>query len=247
MEKNNLLNKSMVLMIMILILGANIVIGSQVINEDRNFITVISPNGGEFWYGTQNIELWIDEDIPFLPFAVTILYSNSDDETWITIVEDYEDLINPYQWDTTTIPDGNHYLIMAILKCDEDLDGTYESIWGGDISDSYFSVVNGPWLEVGISDGFIFTIKNVGIEDATDINYNFNIKNGFFFFTPREKTGMIELLQPNASFEIEMPTIGIGLGIITDLPEMIITAECAEGASIELSFRFKIFFRILEI
>ena len=107
--------------------------------------------------------------------------------------------------------------------------------------------LTGPELAIGITDGFIVIIRNIGGANATDVNWGIAIDGGFFFFTPREDSGTIETLGSGKSVEIAMPTRGIGLGRLTDIPTITATAECAEGSSAEASLEFRILFSFIII
>jgi len=132
--------------LVLLIFMTSSIVNANTINSFENkdnVITLLTPNGGEMWNLTQNITWNITGELPFKPFAVTIQYKNETCD-WTTIIEDREDISTPYKWDTTTVSDGDNYLIKVILKEDFDINGTYETYWDNDTSDETFIIKNNP-------------------------------------------------------------------------------------------------------
>ncbi len=92
-------------------------------------------------------------------------------------------------------------------------------------------------IEGGI--GITAVIKNIGDADATDIEWTITIEGGFIILTP-EALDTIDNLAPDESAEITMSVLGIGLGIITEMPTITVTAEYAVGVFAEDSVEAKI-------
>ena len=63
----------------------------------------------------------------------------------------------------------------------------------------------------------------------------------------KNESGTIETIAADTSEEITMSVLGIGLGIIFEIPTITATAECAEGASAEDSVTAKILFTSVSI
>lgn len=101
-----------------------------------------------------------------------------------------------------------------------------------------------PELDIGSiigGRGLTAVIKNIGAVDATNVDWIITIEGGFIILT-KEKSDTIGTLAVDGSEEIKMFVLGIGLGIITDMPTITIAAECAEGASAEVILTAKIIF-----
>jgi len=99
-----------------------------------------------------------------------------------------------------------------------------------------------PILEIGAitgGNGITAVIKNVGNADATDVEYNIAIEGGLII-TPRADSGDLGTIAPGDSETVTFGPIGIGLGILTPMPKITVTAECAEGSSAEKSAEARI-------
>ena len=96
-------------------------------------ITVLSPNGGEYWNGTQTIN-WTATDPQADPLTYTIYYSLNGGQTWIQLAARLTE--TSYQWDTTTDENGTNCLIQV-----EASDGTHTGV---DVSDTSFEIANEP-------------------------------------------------------------------------------------------------------
>jgi hypothetical protein len=94
--------------------------------------------------------------------------------------------------------------------------------------------------------GLTAVIKNIGVIDATNVDWTITIEGGFIILT-KEKSDTIGTLAVDGSQEINMFVFGFGLGIIFDMPTITITAECAEGPSAEDSVTAKIIFTSVSI
>ncbi len=80
--------------------------------------------------------------------------------------------------------------------------------------------------------GITVVIKNVGNADATDVEYDITIEGGLIII-PKTDSGDLGTLVPGQSANVTFGPMGIGLGIITPMPEITVAAECAEGSSDE--------------
>jgi len=78
--------------------------------------------------------------------------------------------------------------------------------------------------------GISAIIKNEGDVAATDVNWNISIDGGLIILTPGI-SDMITTILADESEAIEMFVLGFGLGILTPIPTITITVECAEGSS----------------
>ena len=93
-----------------------------------------------------------------------------------------------------------------------------------------------------ITGGFGITavIKNIGNNDINNVEWSISVKGGILIF-PKKTSGTIDTLAVGDSKEIKMSLFGLGLGILRDMPEITVTAECAEGSSANKSVTAKIF------
>ena len=103
-----------------------------VLDETSTLIELTYPNGGEILSGYVNIS-WLVTNPPSESYNLSIYYKNSE-ESWIKIVEEYNDINGPYLWDTTLVEDGYPYWIRLVLSASSK---TCE-----DISDFPFSINN---------------------------------------------------------------------------------------------------------
>lgn len=96
-------------------------------------VTVMSPNGGEYWQGTQPIT-WTATDPQDDPLTYTVYYSPNGGATWTQLTTG---LTEPsYALDTTMVVDGVNYLIKV-----EASDGVHTGV---DVSDAPFEIANAP-------------------------------------------------------------------------------------------------------
>lgn len=79
-------------------------------------ITVTAPNGGEIWNGSKSIR-WNATDPDDDALTISIYYRNSSNSSasWTTI-SSAESNTGSYTWDTTSVLDGNAYLINVTAK-----------------------------------------------------------------------------------------------------------------------------------
>lgn len=129
-------------------------------------VTLLQPNGGEFWAGTQEITWNASDPDDDNALKIDIRYSNDGGSTWHIIATD-EDNDGSYSWDTTTVSDGSNYLIKVIAK---DPHGATDE----DTSDSSFTIdATSPAVTViapnggeQLGGGYTFQIE----WEATDTN-----------------------------------------------------------------------------
>lgn len=89
-----------------------------------------------------------------------------------------------------------------------------------------------PELEIeSISggNGVTTVIKNTGDGDATDMDVTITIEGGLII-SPGEYE-YPDTIGAGNEVEITMSVFGVGLGILTPMPEITVTIECAEGVS----------------
>ena len=105
-----------------------------VYNLGRNapVISVVSPRGGEIWWGTQEVK-WRAVDPDGDALTVSLAYSLDVGATWHTLARSIPD-VGSYVWDTTSIPNCDLVWLRATVS-----DGQQTS---DDLSDGPFSVRN---------------------------------------------------------------------------------------------------------
>jgi hypothetical protein len=97
-------------------------------------VEVTSPNGGEVWSGIQDIT-WSAQSITGNPIIeIKIHYSRDGGKTWHEIASG-EDNDGQYSWDTSTVPDGIHYLIKISAS---------DGYLGGEDRSNVFFTINNP-------------------------------------------------------------------------------------------------------
>jgi len=96
-------------------------------------VTIMNPNGGEVWSGTQTI-IWTALDPQNDPLIFTVYYSPNGGATWTQLAVGLT--MPSYSWDTTTVVNGANYLVKV-----EAHDGTYT---GPDVSNAPFEIMNAP-------------------------------------------------------------------------------------------------------
>ncbi len=87
--------------------------------------------------------------------------------------------------------------------------------------------------------GVTVAIKNVGAGNATNVKWNITIDGGFIII-PKADSGELGTLASDQSANLTFGPMGIGLGIITAMPKITVTATCAEGSSAEKSAEARI-------
>ncbi|MHA1450848.1 MAG: hypothetical protein ACTSP4_15685, partial [Candidatus Hodarchaeales archaeon] len=96
----------------LLILIASFFLLSMVIPASSKTVIVspviISPNGGEILSGTVIIS-WTEANDTATPVTYNVSYSADSAATWISLITNYNQ--TSLGWDTTSVADGNFYLI----------------------------------------------------------------------------------------------------------------------------------------
>ena len=94
-------------------------------------VTVISPNGGEFWSSNKEVS-WTASDSEGDPMTFSIQYSASGGAGWSTIASGLSSY--SLSWDTSSLSESGNYLIKVIAK----------DSWGegSDTSNSTFTIDN---------------------------------------------------------------------------------------------------------
>jgi hypothetical protein len=101
-----------------------------------------------------------------------------------------------------------------------------ESNW----SESVSVALAGPYLTLGrISGGLGLTIeiKNIGENDAKNVTVDIQTTKGFFIIS-NPKQLQIELIPAGGSIERKIRLWGVGFGVLTDLPKVILTAQAPD-------------------
>ncbi len=91
----------------------------------RSFI--YSPKGGESLKGTVTISWRPSGDFFSHPVTYLVEYSNDGGNSWSEIISSISD--TTCSWDTTSVTDGNNYLIRVTSSCDGGLTRTYISVF----------------------------------------------------------------------------------------------------------------------
>ena len=100
------------------------------------------------------------------------------------------------------------------------------------LMEPYGDVPEGVLVKIKGGIGLRIFIKNYGNDVITSVNWSITI-NGGLSITPRADSGNLGTLAPSQSANITFRLMGIGLGILTPMPKITVTAECAEGSSTE--------------
>jgi len=125
-----------------------------------------------------------------------------------------------------------------------------ESDWSDPLSVEISEVPDEPELIVHSitgGKGVTVVIKNIGNADATDIEWSISIDGGLFFWKPTESSDTVDAIAINESETITMEVGGIGLGILTEIPTITVSAECAEGPSTEHNETARIIFSSVKL
>jgi len=148
----------------------------------------------------------------------------------------YDECINI--WDDDYPSGGNYW--DDYTGVDEDEDGigdTPYNIPSGSSQDRY--PLMEPYIfpkleifEVTSGIGVSATIKNVGEGDANDVRWNITFEGGLIVL-PRKNADVIPTLAANESVDIKMWVFGIGLGKLTDMPVITITANAPDSNTAE--------------
>jgi hypothetical protein len=108
-------------------------IASQTISANPPVVTLMVPNGGESWDGTQMVS-WQATDPDGDSLQFTLLYSPDGGSTWLPVVTGLTG--NEFALDTTTLPGSNDALLRVLAS-----DGGHTAT---DDSDATFSVADKP-------------------------------------------------------------------------------------------------------
>ena len=159
-------------------------------NQEPTTIQLLTPNGGENWSGTQDIEWTLN--VSANNYSIIIEYRFGQTGEWETIVI-LENLTTTYAWDTTTVNDGFPYWIQVSLLKESELIGVDES-------DDPFTISNAARIIGEIADGSEQPIEGVQvcITETSAISR--------CTFTNEE--GTYELIVPTGTYTIEVRKIG---------------------------------------
>ncbi|MFX0207090.1 MAG: hypothetical protein ACFFDT_13965 [Candidatus Hodarchaeota archaeon] len=101
------------------------------LKEDAPTVTVASPNGGESLSETETLS-WTASDADGDSLTYSVYYSADNGGTWALLASGLTN--TSIDWDTTTVPDGEEYLIKVVVS-----DGT---LTAEDQSDDVFTIDN---------------------------------------------------------------------------------------------------------
>ena len=90
--------------------------------------------------------------------------------------------------------------------------------------------------------GLTVTISNIGNSIATDVEWSMTITGGLIML-PRGDSGIIKSIESDESEDVTINILGIGIGIITEMPSIEITITCTEGVMYSESTNAKIVIR----
>ncbi len=88
-------------------------------------------------------------------------------------------------------------------------------------------------------------VKNVGNVTAADLDVNILTEGGLIIFSGEYEVP--DNVSAGEEVEILMSVFGIGVGIFTPMPEIKVTAECAEGPSTEHNETARILFSSVKL
>jgi hypothetical protein len=95
--------------------------------------------------------------------------------------------------------------------------------------------------EISGGKGITIVITNVGFSNATDVSYMINITGGLYL-SKRSDAGTLGSLVKDQSATTTFLFKGIGLGILSAIPTITVTATCAEDVSTVRAVHAKVFF-----
>ncbi len=151
MKKNLILSVLMLSVLVIMVSSVSAAITS---------IDVTSPDGGEYWSGTQEIT-WttngVDGD------TVDILYTTGGGWVFIQAFRTYDD--SPYLWDTSSVSDGVNYQIIV-------RDSNNFGI--NDISGTFTIDNTDPTIDAYTIDNVIFSPNGDGVKETVSIDLAFS-------------------------------------------------------------------------
>ena len=98
-----------------------------------------------------------------------------------------------------------------------------------------------PAFDISFSDedGFMVTVKNVGLADATNVEVAGTIEGGLIVI-PRDFSGAEATLAQSAEMEIPVSVFGFGLGVLLDIPTATVDVSCDEGIEASKSAEFRL-------
>ncbi len=78
--------------------------------------------------------------------------------------------------------------------------------------------------------GVTANIKNFGTADAIDVVLNVSVEGGLFILLPTMYYEF-DSIGPGEVINQQIPIVGIGLGLISDMPEITVSAQCSMGTN----------------
>jgi len=164
--------------------------------------------GLEYLYSSNTTDP--DEDDIYYLFD----WGDGTDSDWIGPFESGESVNASHIWSEKGL-----YKLKAKAK------DIYES--ESDWSDPLDAEISGPYLTFGNIDGglgLVVEIKNIGDRDATNIELNLEVDGGIILRFPKKKYEISSLLA-GMSTEVRIKIRGIGLGLLTEFPNIMITVS----------------------
>lgn len=169
---------------------------------------------------------------------ISYLFDWGDDSNsgWIGPFDSGEPGSASHSWD-----EGGIYEVTVKAKDEWDAESSF--------SEPLEVTIREPALEIESitgGKGVTVAIKNIGNGDATDITWSIKIIGGLTLFE-NQANGTIDTIAAGDTEEVtftgESPFgIGIGLGILSTMPMITVTAECAEESSAEGNANARILF-----
>jgi hypothetical protein len=125
-------------------------------------VTVLAPNGGEEWAGTQTIR-WLASDEDGDDLSFTIFYTPDDGRSWFPVASGVQG--NAYAVDTSSLPGGDAARVRVIATdgfhtSQDDSDGTF--VAARNPPEAYITL---PQADTSFSSGEIILFEG----DATDL------------------------------------------------------------------------------
>jgi hypothetical protein len=89
--------------------------------------------------------------------------------------------------------------------------------------------------------GLSVAIRNVGTANATDVDMEMVIENGLFVFPRKLGEHIVDEFPPDETHNNSVALFGIGLGIVTEIPTILVRVNASNADMIEESVIAKIF------
>jgi photosystem II stability/assembly factor-like uncharacterized protein len=187
-------------------------------------------DGGETWTAISQTGICYSNDLDYVPGTDNMYVSTGADQSLMGASYSYD---GGHTWTIWTEMQSTQLLATTWIEGgigwagsfneDEFTGGMYKYIPGAAEPILLIESVTG-------GKGITVVIKNIGNADATAVEYDINIEGGLIII-PRTDSGNLGTFAPGHSANVNFKPMGIGLGIITAMPKITVTTECAEGSS----------------